>query len=33
MMQAQMLEQGSKAAANLGKMPPEMREQAAEQLA
>ena len=30
---AQMLEQGSKAAANLGKMPPEMREQAAEQLA
>ena len=33
MMQAQMLEQGSKAAANIGKMPPEMREQAAEQLA
>lgn len=33
MMQAQILEQGSKAAANLGKMPPEMREQAAEQLA
>jgi hypothetical protein len=32
-MQTQMLEQGSKAAANLGKMPPEMREQAAEQLA
>ena len=33
MMQAQMLEQGSKAAANIGKMPPEMREQADEQLA
>lgn len=33
MMQAQMLEQGSKAAANFGKMPPDMREQAAEQIA